>query len=47
MNVVSQLVDKGADIQTKDKFGLTALKRTQNFGYKEIVELLKAHGVKE
>jgi len=45
--VVKLLLEKGADIHTKDKCGLTALKRAQDFGYKEIVELLKAHGAKE
>ena len=34
--VAKLLLDKGADLKVEDKLGLTALKRSQNHGHKEI-----------
>ena len=45
--IVKMLLQKGADVNAKDKVGWTALKRAQNRGTTEIVELLKAYGAKE
>ena len=41
--IVKLLLDKGADLNAKDRNGWTALKRAQERGATEIVELLKAH----
>jgi ankyrin repeat protein len=45
--IVKLLLQKGADVNAKDQDGWTALKRAQERGAKEIVEMLKAHGAKE
>ena len=39
--------DNGADINTKNKDGYTALDLARDKGHTEIVELLKKHGAKE
>jgi len=40
------LLDKGADVTTW-AHGRTALKIARNKGYKEIAEILRAHGAKD
>jgi hypothetical protein len=45
--IVKLLLEKGADVNAKDKDGWTALKRAQKRGAVEIVELLKTHSAKE
>jgi len=47
LTIVSLLLDKGADVNVRDKWGRTALKFAQERGYAQIAELLKAHGAKE
>ncbi len=45
--IVKMLLQEGAEVNAQDKIGWTALKRAQNRGVSEIVELLKAHGAKQ
>jgi len=45
--IVKLLVEKGAQVNVKDRNSWTALKRAQQRGHTGIVELLKAHGAKE
>jgi ankyrin repeat protein len=40
-------VEKGADINAKDNSGRIALMIASENGHAQIVELLKAHGVKD
>jgi uncharacterized protein len=47
LEAVKFLLDKGADVNVQTQDGRTAMKLAQERGYKEIVELLKAHGAKE
>lgn len=41
---VKALVEKGADVNVKDKEGDSALRLASNGGYKEIVQMLKRAG---
>ena len=45
--VVKLLLDKGANVNMKNRDGQTALDVAQEKGHKEIVKILKAHGAKE
>jgi hypothetical protein len=49
VNIVKVLMDKGADVTTRATKGRgrTALGAAQEGGYKEIEEILRAHGAKE
>jgi ankyrin repeat protein len=44
---VEQLLEKGADVNAKDKYGWTALMYAAYQGHEEIVKLLKSYGAKE
>jgi ankyrin repeat protein len=44
--VVKLLIQKGADVNAKNKYGETALRLAFYYGHKEIVELLKSYGGK-
>ena len=44
---VEALLDKGADINAKDKYGKTVLMRAEYAGQTEIVRLLKQAGARE
>ena len=44
---IKQLLENGADVNAKDKYGWTALRYASSWGHKEIVELLKSYGAKE
>ncbi len=44
---VESLLSKGADVNTKDKYGSTALMCALFRGHTEIVKLLKAAGARE
>jgi len=45
--VVALLIDKGADVNAKDRDGKTPLSLAQEKGHNEIIELLKKRGAKE
>lgn len=45
--MVKLLLEKGADVNARDRDGWTALKRARKRGATEIVNLLRAHGAKE
>ena len=45
--VVKLLLKRGADINPRDRSGMTALTLSQEKGHKEIVKLLKAHGARK
>jgi ankyrin repeat protein len=45
--MVELLLDKKADVNTKDSEGETALDEAQEQGNKEIIEILRKHGGKE
>jgi ankyrin repeat protein len=45
-DVVVSLIEKGADINAKNKDGETPLDLALRQGHKEIVELLRKHGAK-
>ena len=45
-DIAELLIDKGADINSKDKWGLTPLSRANQLGHQEVVNLLLEHGVK-
>ncbi len=47
INTVQALLDAGADVNAKQKYGGTALKYAIAQGHTEIVELLKQAGAKE
>jgi uncharacterized protein len=44
---VRLLLDQGADINAKDRFGDTALKRAEELGNRKTAEILRAGGAKE
>jgi len=44
---VKLLLKKGADVNLKHEYGLTAMKIAKAKGYKEIESLLKARGAKK
>jgi len=44
---VKQLLESGADVNAKNKYGWTALILASEEGHKEIVELLKSYGAKK
>jgi len=44
---VKQLLENGADVNAKDKDGLTALMYASYNGHKEVVELLKSYSAEE
>ena len=44
MEVAELLISKGADVNAKDKYGMTPLLRAAEGGYKKIIELLIAKG---
>jgi ankyrin repeat protein len=44
---VKQLLEKGADVNAKNKYGGTALMYASYQGHEEIVKLLKSYGAKE
>lgn len=46
-DIVKILLEKSADINAKDRRGLSALYWASTAGHHTIVELLKAHGGKE
>ena len=41
------MIEKGADVNAKDKFGKTALMLASKNGHLEMIELLKANGAQE
>ena len=43
---VQALLDAGADVNAKDKEGVTALMEAQENGHTEVVEILKKAGAK-
>ena len=45
--VVRKALKEGADVNSKDKGGQTALMKAAEFGYAQVVQLLKAAGAKE
>ena len=47
LKIVSLLLDKGAEVNVRDKWGRTGLKFAQERDDAQIVELLKAHGARE
>jgi uncharacterized protein len=44
---VRVLLENGADVNAKDRDGMTALNWALKSGHSRIIELLKAHGAKE
>ena len=42
--IVDLLLSKGADVNNKDKNGVTPLHWAAKLGHKEVVELLRKHG---
>ena len=46
-DVVSMLLDAGAQVDAKDNSGSTALMIASWNGHKDVVEVLKKHGAKE
>jgi len=46
-DIVKLLIENGADVNVKDKDGMTALMYASEEGYTEIVSLLKNAGAKE
>jgi ankyrin repeat protein len=45
--IVKMLLDKGADVNAKDKYGQTALKVAASQDHTLVVDLLKQAGAKE
>ena len=47
LDIVQYLVDKGADVNAKDKDGRTPMMTAKKKRHKNVVEFLKQHGAKE